>query len=100
MDSSLSPNASKLEFDVTVFALVGPRSQAEAELIAFERQALAREAYTISGGADFLLKCVASDLTGPQNFIIQDLTAAANVESVETSLILRVSKYAPGVPIP
>ena len=97
-------DASKLGFDVAIFAMVGLKSQAEAELVAFERQALAwpsvREAYAISGGADFLLKCVAKDLSGLQDFIIHDLTAAANVESVKTSLILRVSKYEPGVPIP
>ena len=59
-----------------------------------------REAYAISGEADFLLKCVARDLSSLQDFIIRDLTAAPNVENVKTTLILRVAKYEPGVPIP
>ena len=59
-----------------------------------------RDAYAISGGADFLLKCVAKDLTSLQDFIIHDLTSAPNVENVKTTPILRVAKYDPGVPIP
>ena len=96
-------NAEKLGFEIMVFAMVGLKSQAETELKAFEAQArlwpLVREAYAISGEADFLLKCVAKDLPALQDFIIKDLTAAANVDSVKTTLILRVSKYEPGVPI-
>lgn len=93
----------KLGFEVAVFAMVGLKSQAETELKAFEAQARlwpqVREAYAIAGEADFLLKCVAKDLPALQDFIIKDLTAAANVDSVKTTLILRVSKYDPGVPI-
>ena len=96
-------DAGRLGFDVAVFAFVGLRSQAESELKAFEvlvaRWPLVREAYAVSGEADFLLKLVARDLPELQNFIIRDLTAAANVDSVKTTLILRVSKYEPGVPI-
>ncbi|MGQ0484535.1 MAG: Lrp/AsnC family transcriptional regulator [Hyphomicrobiales bacterium] len=93
----------KLGFEVSVFAMVGLKSQAEPELKAFEERArqwpLVREAYAISGEADFLLKCVAKDLPALQDFIIGDLTSAANVVSVKTTLILRISKYEPGVPI-
>ena len=96
-------NQAKLGFEVAVFAMVGLKSQAEAELKAFEERArqwpLVREAYAISGEADFLLKCVAKDLPALQEFIIRDLTSAANVDSVKTTLILRISKYEPGVPI-
>jgi DNA-binding Lrp family transcriptional regulator len=96
-------NAPLLGFTVQAFALVGLKSQAEQELSAFAAKAhswpLVREAYAISGEADFLLKCVAKDLPGLQNFIINELTAAPNVDSVKTSLILRDSKYQPGVPI-
>jgi DNA-binding Lrp family transcriptional regulator len=97
-------NATALGFDVTMFAFVGLRSQAEAELSAFARRAggwpLVREAYAISGEADFLLKCTARDLSSLQDFIIRELSAAPNVENVKTTLILRVAKYEPGVPIP
>ncbi len=93
-----------LGFEVNMFAFVGLKSQAEPELRGFEARIrawpLVREAYAISGEADFLLKCVARDLTSLQDFIIRDLTSAPNVEHVKTTLILRVAKYEPGVPIP
>ncbi|MFN0190662.1 MAG: Lrp/AsnC family transcriptional regulator [Aestuariivirga sp.] len=96
-------NAQQLGFTVQAFALVGLKSQAEQELLAFAAKAqswpLVREAYAISGEADFLLKCVAKDLPGLQDFIINELTATPNVESVKTSLILRQGKYEPGVPV-
>jgi DNA-binding Lrp family transcriptional regulator len=96
-------DASALGFDVTLFAFVGLKTQTEAELRAFTGRVaswpLVREAYAISGEADFLLKCVARDLPALQNFIISDLTSAPNVENVKTTLMLRVAKYEPGVPI-
>jgi DNA-binding Lrp family transcriptional regulator len=97
-------DAGALGFGVNLFALIGLRSQAEAELRAFtglvSRWPLVREAYAISGEADFLLKCTARDLGTLQDFIIGELTAAPNVENVKTMLIMRVEKDEPGVPIP
>ena len=91
-----------LRFDVTVFAMVGLHSQAEADLIAFEEVVrgwpIVRECYMLSGEIDFILKCIAPDLATFQNFVIQELTAAPNVDSVKTSLTIRQSKYEPGVP--
>jgi hypothetical protein len=46
-----------------------------------------------------VLKCVATDLSAFQDFIIHELTAAPNVASVKTSLVIRASKHATGVPI-
>jgi DNA-binding Lrp family transcriptional regulator len=97
-------DAEVLGFDVRMFAFVGLKRQSDLELRGFEalvaQWPLVREAYAISGEADFLLKCVATDLTSLQDFIIRDLTSAPNVENVKTTLILRVAKYEPGVPIP
>lgn len=91
-----------LRFDVTAFAMVGLHSQAEADLLAFEERAqnwpVVRECYMLSGEIDFILKCVAPDLAAFQKFVIEDLTAADNVDSVKTSLTIRGSKYEPGVP--
>jgi DNA-binding Lrp family transcriptional regulator len=96
-------NAEKLGFEVMVFAMVGLKSQAEAELTQFvervKRWPLVRECYAVSGEADFMLKCVGPNLHAMQDFIIRELTAAANVDSVKTTLILRQEKYAPGIPI-
>ena len=92
-----------LGFDVTAFAMVGLQSRAEADLIAFEERArsspIVRECYMLSGEIDFVLKCVATDLSAFQDFIIHELTAAPNVASVKTSLVIRASKHATGVPI-
>jgi DNA-binding Lrp family transcriptional regulator len=92
-----------LGFDVTAFAMVGLHSQAEADLIAFEEHVrsspIVRGCYMLSGEIDFMLKCVARDLHAFQDFIIHELTAAPNVASVKTSLVIRASKQEPGVPI-
>jgi DNA-binding Lrp family transcriptional regulator len=53
----------------------------------------------LSGETDFILKCVAPDLTAFQDFIIHDLTSAPNVASVKTTLAIRRVKFEPGVPI-
>lgn len=90
-------------FEVIAFAMVGLHSQSEADLRAFENRVLAwpivRECYMLSGEIDFQLKCVAPDLTAFQDFIIGDLTAAPNVASVKTTLVIRRVKFEPGVPI-
>jgi DNA-binding Lrp family transcriptional regulator len=83
-------NDKALGFDVTAFAMIRLHSQAEADLIAFEERArssaIVRDCYMLSGEIDFLLKCVAPDLSAFQDFIIHELTAAPNVASVKTSL--------------
>src|ERR1700730_11851424 len=96
-------NDKALGFDVTAVAMVGLHSQAAADLIAFEERArsspIVRDCYMLSGEIDFLLKCVAPDLSAFQDFIIHELTAAPNVASVKTSLVIRASKRAAGVPM-
>lgn len=96
-------NEKYLGYDVTAFAMVGLHSQTEADLIAFQDTAqkwpLVRECYMLSGEVDFLLKCVAPDLQTFQNFVIRELTAATNVDSVRTALTIRQTKDEPIVPI-
>ncbi|WP_319774307.1 Lrp/AsnC family transcriptional regulator [Breoghania sp.] len=93
----------QLGFDVTAFAMVGLHSQTESDLQAFElataKWPLVREAHMLSGEVDFLLKCVAPDLQTFQNFIIRDLTATPNVDSVRTALTIRRTKDEPQVPV-
>ena len=94
----------KTGFDVSAFAMVGLHRQSEADLVAFEERVgnwpIVRECFMLSGEIDFILKCVAQDLTAFQDFIINELTAAPNVDSVKTSLAIRRSKFQPGVPAP
>lgn len=95
-------DARALGFEVQVFAMVGLQSQAEVDLTAFETKCqgwpLVRECHMLNGEVDFVLKCVAPDLSTFQNFLTEDLTSADNVASVKTSLVIRGAKDEPGVP--
>jgi DNA-binding Lrp family transcriptional regulator len=96
-------NPKLLGFDVEAYAMVRLTSQAEADLAAFEARVRAwefvRECTMLSGHIDFMLKCIAPDLTSFQNFVIRDLTAAPNVDHVRTALAIRTAKYDPGLPL-
>ncbi|MCI5039751.1 MULTISPECIES: Lrp/AsnC family transcriptional regulator [Donghicola] len=95
-------DARALGFEVKVFANVGLISQAEADLSAFEARCrawpLVRECHMLNGEVDFLLKCVAPDLSTFQSFLTEELLKADNVASVKTSLVIRGEKDEPGVP--
>jgi DNA-binding Lrp family transcriptional regulator len=92
----------KLGYEVAVFAMVHLASQAEADLAAFEefvrKEPLVRECWMLSGEIDFILKCVAPNLTTFQNFVAR-LTAEPHVRNVKTSLTLRNAKDAAMVPL-
>lgn len=95
-------DARELGFEVQVFAMVGLGSQAEADLSAFEDRCrtwpLVRECHMLNGEVDFMLKCVAPDLSSFQSFLTGQLLTADNVASVKTSLVIRNAKDDPGVP--
>ncbi len=92
----------ELGFEVQVFAMVGLASQAESDLVAFEGRCrdwpLVRECHMLNGEVDFILKCVAPDLSSFQSFLTGVLLTTPNVASVKTSLVIRKAKDAPGVP--
>ncbi len=92
-----------LGYALTAFAMVRLHNQAESDLRIFENRILGwplvREAYMLSGESDFMLKCIARDLPGFQNFVLDELTAAPNVASVKTYMTIRRAKREPGVPI-
>ncbi|MBE1284263.1 MAG: winged helix-turn-helix transcriptional regulator [Rhodobacteraceae bacterium] len=95
-------NARDLGFEVQVFAMVGLESQAEVELSAFEEKcrgwSLVRECHMLNGEVDFMLKCVAPDLSTFQSFLTGQLLTTPNVASVKTSLVIRCAKDEAGVP--
>ncbi|NIJ16561.1 Lrp/AsnC family transcriptional regulator [Sphingobium vermicomposti] len=97
-------NPAMLGYTITVFAMVSLKSQAEADLKAFEDHIAAlpevRECHMLNGEIDFILKVVARDLQSFQQFLTSKLTPAPNVVSVKTSLTIRTSKTLPGVPLP
>ena len=57
-----------------------------------------RECWTLSGDVDFILKCVASNLSGFQA-VVTELTALPNVRNVRSALTLDVVKDEPLVPL-
>ena len=93
-----------LGYTITVFAMVSLKSQAEADLKAFQDHVASlpevRECHMLNGEIDFILKVVAPDLQSFQQFLTSKLTPAPNVVSVKTSLTIRTSKNLPGVPLP
>jgi DNA-binding Lrp family transcriptional regulator len=95
-------DARALGYEVTGFVFVGLAGQKEADLKAFEesvrRWPQVRECHMLSGEVDFLLKCVAEDLSAFQA-LISKLTAEKNVDSVKSSLVIHASKVEPGVPV-
>lgn len=95
-------DARELGFEVQVFAMVGLASQAEVDLSAFEDKCrgwpLVRECHMLNGEVDFIIKCVAPDLSSFQRFLTGELLTTPNVASVKTSLVIRDAKDEPGVP--
>ncbi|MGP4690344.1 Lrp/AsnC family transcriptional regulator [Agrobacterium cavarae] len=89
-------NAPKLGFDLVAFCMVGLKRQSEANLKAFAAATdgwpLVRQAWMVSGDSDFLLHCVAENLTQFQDFVIEVLTADEHVETVRTMLTIRQVK--------
>jgi DNA-binding Lrp family transcriptional regulator len=96
-------NPASLGYTITVFAMVSLKSQAEADLRAFEDHMATlepvRECHMLNGEIDFILKIVARDLQEFQSFLTTSLTPAPNVAGVKTSLTIRTAKNLPGVPV-
>ncbi|MFA9232105.1 MAG: hypothetical protein RIR95_712 [Pseudomonadota bacterium] len=94
-------DARELGFEVEVFAMVRLQSQAEGDLARFEARCrawpLVRECHMLNGEIDFILKCVAPDLSSFQNFLTAELLKAENVANVKTSLVIRCAKDEPGL---
>lgn len=92
-------NGNALGQDLVAFCSVGLHRQADADLKAFAEKTkqwpLVRRAWMVSGESDFLLHCVARDLNTFQTFVIEELTAAPNVDSVRTALTIRPVKDEP-----
>jgi len=89
-------NAPSLGFDLVAFCMVGLKHQSDANLKAFAARTnewpIVRETWMVSGESDFLLHCVARNLSHFQDFVIEELTAADNVDTVRTMLTIRKVK--------
>lgn len=89
-------NAPKLGFDLVAFCMIGLKHQSEANLKAFaaatDSWTIVRQAWMVNGDSDFLLHCVAENLSKFQDFVIEVLTANENVDTVRTMLTIRQVK--------
>ena len=89
-------NGPALGLDLVAFCVVGLKHQSEANLRSFadstESWPLVRQAWMVSGDSDFLLHCVAHNLTQFQDFVIEELTANTHVDTVRTMLTIRQVK--------
>ncbi|PYB75488.1 MULTISPECIES: Lrp/AsnC family transcriptional regulator [Rhizobium] len=89
-------NANKLGYDLVAFCMVGLKHQSEANLKAFaaatDSWPIVRQAWMVNGDSDFLLHCVAANLTKFQDFVIEVLTANEHVDTVRTMLTIRQVK--------
>jgi DNA-binding Lrp family transcriptional regulator len=96
----LDPKA--LGCEVVCFAMVQLAAQGQKELEAFEGRMAAwpivRECWKLSGEIDFILKCVAANLSAFQTLVFE-LTSLPNVRSVRTAVTLDLVKDEPLVPI-
>jgi DNA-binding Lrp family transcriptional regulator len=85
-------NAPALGYEVVAFCLVGLHRQSEGDIRAFADLArgwtMVRRAWMMSGETDFILQCVAKDLSAFQDFVLSSLTAAPNVDTVRTALTI------------
>lgn len=92
-------NGKMLGQDLVAFCSIGLHRQSDADLKAFAEKTkswpIVRRAWMVSGESDFLLHCVAADLNTFQTFIIEEVAATPNVDSVRTSLTIRPVKDGP-----
>ncbi len=90
-------------YGIFVFAQVGLASQSESDLKKFEvligEWANVIECYLVSGEFDYIIKIYAKDWDDYQDFLTNHLSAAPNVNSIKSSLGVRISKMKFGVPI-
>lgn len=86
----------KLGQEIVAFCLIGLHHQSDASLKAFaaltEDWPLVREAWMVSGDIDFLIHCVAPDFKTFQTFVLEDLTATENVDTVRSAITIRKVK--------
>lgn len=89
-------NSSKLGYGLVAFCMVGLKHQSEVNLKAFaaatQKWPIVRQAWMVSGESDFLLHCLAENLSSFQDFVIEVLTADEHVDTVRSMLTIRQVK--------
>jgi DNA-binding Lrp family transcriptional regulator len=89
---------------VSVFVNVTLERQVEPDLESFEAaiQALPEvmECYLMTGGSDYLLRVVASDVAAFRRFLMDHLTRIRGVANIRSSFALNQVKYRTALPLP
>ncbi len=89
-------NRKKLQKNLMVFCAVSLKEHAAEFLTRFEHdvQTLTEvvECYCISGGADFLLKIMVSDMDAYKEFILNKLSALPNIGNAQSQFVVKEVK--------
>jgi Lrp/AsnC family transcriptional regulator, leucine-responsive regulatory protein len=87
----------KLKKNLIVFCNVSLKEHAQQFLTQFERdiQTVPEvvECYCISGGSDFLLKVIVSDMDEYKDFILNKLAAVSNIGSAQSHFVITEAKH-------
>lgn len=92
-----------LKLPVSVFVSVTLEKQVKVALGEFENAIQQRpevmECYLMTGGEDYLLRVVAADLKGYEQFLLNHLTQIPGVASIKSSFALKQVTYKTALPI-
>jgi Lrp/AsnC family transcriptional regulator, leucine-responsive regulatory protein len=87
----------KLKKNLIVFCNVSLKEHAQQYLTQFEKdiQTVPEvvECYCISGGSDFLLKVIVSDMDEYKDFILNKLAAVSNIGSAQSHFVITEAKH-------
>jgi Lrp/AsnC family transcriptional regulator, leucine-responsive regulatory protein len=90
-------NRKKLNKNLIVFCNVSLKEHAQEFLTQFERdiQTVPEvvECYCVSGGSDFLLKVIVSDMEQYKDFILNKLAAISNIGSAQSHFVITEAKH-------
>ncbi len=89
-------NHKKLNKNLIVFCNVSLKEHAQQFLTQFERDVQTVpevvECYCVSGGSDFLLKVIVSDMEEYKDFILNKLAAISNIGSAQSHFVITEAK--------
>lgn len=96
-------NAEAMDYKIIAFVQVKLSSNNDHDLRQFEAAIMrlpeVRECHLLAGDFDFLLRVVGRDWEDYQKFLTAELVSAPHVAQTKSSLVIRRSKFAPGVPM-
>lgn len=89
-------NRKKLQKNLIVYCNVSLKEHAQQYLMQFEKdiQTVKEvvECYCISGGSDFLLKVIVSDMDAYKDFILNKLAAISNIGGAQSHFVITEAK--------